>query len=179
MQSNLQLSVMLNNLKAYLDGLTNQQFGDFYGVTTDQTGFLFNSVVIWKKQNYKKLLESIAAMTSAPAAIILPTGADREKIGCRTKNETGIAIIVVGDFNCDGWDEGIADLADFVVECFLPTEAEPTVKLTMNGVIYEPEGWEIVDTQAQNEAIAIRIEAVDFRQDHLSRGNSSHFNPNN
>lgn len=176
-KKNMQTSVMLNDIKDYLTSMTRQQFLDFYSPGETSEGLLFAEINIWKKMNYKELIEKISDVQCAPSVFVIPGGSDRDKEGMRNKRESGIIIIICGEFNADGYDEAVQDIADYVEERFMPLSTAPSVGCVIRGVIYEPDGIEAVETKNNVDALAVRLEAIDFRRIDADRHNSGHFMP--
>lgn len=174
---NIPISTMLSDVKAYMETLTFSNFASYMGQESSTDKKLFNSVKVWKKQSFPSLIKWLASgVVSTPALIVIPSGSDREKSNCRGKNTTTFALLVLGTFNADGYDEGVQDFADYVIEQFMPVAEEPSVRCTRRGVVYEPTGWDPVELpKSHTDAVVIRLEATDARRPLEQRTDSLHF----
>lgn len=173
---NINVSTMLSDLKSYISSFKFSDFADFMGQSSSDDKFLFSTVKVYKKLNFSEMFQSIESIIAKPGCVIIPTGSERDKANCRGQKIVGFGLIIIGAFNADGYNEGMQDLADYVIEQFLPHPSQPAVRCTKRGVVYEPEGWEAIELKKSHiDAVLVRLEATDARRPESQRHDSQHF----
>lgn len=131
---------------------------------------IFKQVEVYLGQDWKELEDMIDSQVIPPAAVIVPgEGHFPPAAGeLRTKRETSFDVFIVGGMPTQqaGDRGGIMPLVERVITAFMPDDATPGKPLTLNYVVWQPDGVAVIPAGPNGAVRAVRLQAIDFYRTH-------------
>lgn len=128
---------------------------------------LFQDVLVCRQTGAEGLNRLVANIVREPAAVIVPGRSEQPKEGARNKRQTSFAVHIRGSFSAerDNLMLDVHDLADLLVERFMPASATKNTQKVIANVIWEPCGQAPLAGRDGLDQTVVTLEAVDFRRE--------------
>jgi hypothetical protein len=125
----------------------------------------FRDVGVFRQTRWADLAKHVESQLPAPAAVIVPDARALDETTVRNRRQSTFRVYLIAGFPADVDGAGLDahDLADSVIQHFLPDETDKATPFVLNDVAWQPLGHEPVDTATHTSVVRLDFIASDDR----------------
>jgi hypothetical protein len=127
----------------------------------------FRDVGVFRQTRYPDLAKHVESQLPTPAAVIVPDASQLDEATARNRRQSTFRVYLLAGFPADVDGAGLDahDLADTVIQHFLPDETDKATPFMLNDVAWQPVGHEPVDSATHASVVRLDFIATDERQE--------------